>query len=105
MLGYFGKWNINIWWFWMLPPYSWLIMNMMWNLVLLTIGKRSKVADYYEKQERLLEGYTEMETMAENGYMPGSQTEVGCVQLDDFEWQLCGTKWENNFNFWVWVHK
>ena len=68
-------------------------------MVLLTIGKRSKVADYYEKQERLLEGYTEMETMAENGYMPGSQTEVGCVQLDDFEWQLCGTKWENNFNF------
>jgi len=54
-------------------------------LVLLTVGKRSKVADYYKKQGRLLEGYTEMETMAENGYMHGSLTEVGCVQLDDFE--------------------
>ena len=51
----------------------------MWNLVLLTIGKRSKVADYYEKQERLLEGYTEMETVAANDYMPGSLTEVGCL--------------------------
>ncbi|KAK7841139.1 metal tolerance protein 10 [Quercus suber] len=29
-------------------------------------GKRSKVADYYKKQERLLEVFTEMETMAEN---------------------------------------
>ncbi|KAK7850859.1 metal tolerance protein 10 [Quercus suber] len=28
--------------------------------------KRSKVADYYKKQERLLEVFTEMETMAEN---------------------------------------
>ncbi|KAM3684045.1 hypothetical protein ACB094_11G011800 [Castanea mollissima] len=43
--------------------------------------KRSKVADYYEKQERLLEGYTEMETMAENGYMPGSLTEGELQQL------------------------
>ena len=60
----------------------------MWNLLLLTAGKRSKVADYYKKQERLLEGFTEMENMAENGYMPGNLTEVGCVQLDDFEWQL-----------------
>ena len=60
----------------------------MRNLVLLTVGRRSKVSDYYKKQERLLEGFTEMETMAENGGMPGSLTEVGCVQLDDFEWQL-----------------
>jgi len=49
------------------------------------IGKRRKVSDYYKKQERLLEGFTEIETMAENGGMPGSLTEVGCVQLDDFE--------------------
>ena len=71
-----------------LPPYSLLVMNIMRNLVLLTVGRRSKVSDYYKKQERLLEGFTEMETMAENGGMPGSLTEVGCVQLDDFEWQL-----------------
>ena len=60
-------------------------MNIMRNLVLLTVGKRSKVADYYKKQGRLLEGFTEMETVAANGYVPGSLTEVGCVQLDDFE--------------------
>ena len=29
--------------------------------------------------------FTKMETMTENGYMPGNLTEVGCVQLDDFE--------------------
>ena len=68
-----------------LQPYSFVVMNIMRNLVLLTVGRRSKVADYYKKQERLLEGFTEMETMAENGYMPGNLTEVGCVQLDDFE--------------------
>ncbi|KAM4070801.1 hypothetical protein ACB094_11G011700 [Castanea mollissima] len=43
--------------------------------------KRSKVADYYKKQERLLEGFTEMETMAENGYMPGSLTEAEMQEL------------------------
>ncbi|KAM3684046.1 hypothetical protein ACB098_11G013600 [Castanea mollissima] len=43
--------------------------------------KRSKVADYYKKQERLLEGFTEMETMAENGCMPGSLTEDELQQL------------------------
>ncbi|XP_030966726.1 metal tolerance protein 9-like [Quercus lobata] len=37
--------------------------------------KRSKVADYYKKQGRLLEGFTEMETVAANGYVPGSLTE------------------------------
>ena len=57
----------------------------MRNLVLLTVEKRIKVSDYYKKPERLLEGFTEMETMAKNGGMPGSLTEVGCVQLDDFE--------------------
>jgi hypothetical protein len=49
------------------------------KLVLLTVGKRSKVADYYKKQERLREGFTEMEKMAEAGCMPGSLTEVGCL--------------------------
>nr|POF07408.1 metal tolerance protein 10 [Quercus suber] len=43
--------------------------------------KRSKVADYYKKQERLLEVFTEMETMAENGYMPGNLTEAEMQQL------------------------
>ena len=62
-------------------------MNIEHNviLVLLTAGNRNKVADYYEKQERLLEGFVEMETVTETGCMPGSLTEVGCVQLDDFE--------------------
>ncbi|KAM4080402.1 hypothetical protein ACJW30_11G013200 [Castanea mollissima] len=43
--------------------------------------RRSKVSDYYEKQERLLEGFTEMETMAENGGVPGSLTEDEMQQL------------------------
>lgn len=47
-----------------------------WKLVFLNAGKRCKVADYYKKQERLLEGFSEMETMAENGFAPGSLTEV-----------------------------
>ncbi|XP_030962075.1 metal tolerance protein 10-like [Quercus lobata] len=43
--------------------------------------KRRKVSDYYKKQERLLEGFTEIETMAENGGMPGSLTEDEMQQL------------------------
>ena len=48
------------------------------KLVLLTAGKRCKVADYYKKQERLLEGFNEMEAMTESGFAPGNLTEVGC---------------------------
>ncbi|KAK4594953.1 hypothetical protein RGQ29_018618 [Quercus rubra] len=47
--------------------------------------RRSKVSDYYKKQERLLEGFTEMETMAENGGMPGSLTEDEMQQLAESE--------------------
>ncbi|XP_030962205.1 metal tolerance protein 10-like [Quercus lobata] len=43
--------------------------------------KRRKVSDYYKKQERLLEGFTEIETMTENGGMPGSLTEDEMQQL------------------------
>nr|POF14386.1 metal tolerance protein 10 [Quercus suber] len=39
-------------------------------------SKRNKVADYYEKQERLLEGFVEMETVTETGCIPGSLTET-----------------------------
>uniref|UniRef100_A0A7N2LL88 Cation efflux protein cytoplasmic domain-containing protein n=1 Tax=Quercus lobata TaxID=97700 RepID=A0A7N2LL88_QUELO len=43
--------------------------------------KRNKVADYYAKQERLLEGFVEMETVTETGCMPGSLTEDEMQQL------------------------
>jgi hypothetical protein len=39
-------------------------------------GKQRKVAEYYKKQERLLEGFNEMETMHETGFFPGGLTEV-----------------------------
>ena len=38
------------------------------NVVVLTAGKQSEVADYYKKQERLLVEYTEMEAMSEIGF-------------------------------------
>ncbi|XP_059442919.1 metal tolerance protein 9-like isoform X2 [Corylus avellana] len=37
--------------------------------------KPTKVAEYYRKQEKLLEGFNEMETMDEAGGFPGSLTE------------------------------
>ena len=42
------------------------------------LGKQRKVAEYYKKQERLLEGFNEMDTMTETGLFPGSLTEVDC---------------------------
>ncbi|XP_059441617.1 metal tolerance protein 10-like [Corylus avellana] len=49
--------------------------------LLRTTRKRSKIADYYKKQERLIEGYNEMETMIETGCLPGSLTEDEVKQL------------------------
>ncbi|KAL2331006.1 hypothetical protein Fmac_018587 [Flemingia macrophylla] len=43
--------------------------------------KQRKVAEYYKKQERLLEGFSEMETMAESGGFPGALTEDEMKQL------------------------
>jgi len=34
------------------------------------------VAEYYRQQKRLLEGYTQMESITETGGFPGALTEV-----------------------------
>ena len=88
MFGSFGKRNINIWELFDAFIHlliHLLVMNIEHNmiLVLLTSEERNKVADYYEKQERLLEGFVEMETITETGCMPGSLTEVGRVHQDN----------------------
>lgn len=46
-----------------------------------TRGKQGKVAEYYKKQERLLEGFNEMENINETGCFPGSLTEDEMKQL------------------------
>ncbi|KAJ8445765.1 hypothetical protein Cgig2_026092 [Carnegiea gigantea] len=46
-----------------------------------TRGKHGKVAEYYKKQERLLEGFNEMESINETGCFPGSLTEDEMKQL------------------------
>lgn len=43
--------------------------------------KQRKVDEYYKKQERLLEGFTEMETMHETGFFPGGLSEDEMKQL------------------------
>ncbi|CAJ1978385.1 unnamed protein product [Sphenostylis stenocarpa] len=43
--------------------------------------KQSKVAEYYKKQERLLEGYNDMDAMTATGYFPGSLTQDELKQL------------------------
>ncbi|KAH7860987.1 hypothetical protein Vadar_020293 [Vaccinium darrowii] len=47
--------------------------------------KQSKIAEYYEKQERLVEGFNEMETMNESSCFPGSLTEDERKQLAKHE--------------------
>ena len=56
-------------------------MNVMWKLYSLAVGKQRKVDDYYKKQKRLLEGFTEIDTMIETGCAPGNLTEVGYSAL------------------------
>ncbi|KAL2895579.1 Metal tolerance protein 10 [Bienertia sinuspersici] len=43
--------------------------------------KQGKVDEYYKKQERLLEGFNEMESVTETGFFPGSLTEDEVKQL------------------------
>ncbi|KAM1004088.1 hypothetical protein ACFX2C_004325 [Malus domestica] len=43
--------------------------------------KEYKVEEYYKQQERLLEGFSEMETMTEEGWLPASLTEDQMKQL------------------------
>ncbi|XP_057948866.1 metal tolerance protein 9-like [Malania oleifera] len=56
------------------PPFSFLRL-------LRTQRKQCKIAEYYKKQERLLEGFNEMETVNEMGCLPESQTEDEMKQL------------------------
>ncbi|CAL5392157.1 unnamed protein product [Camellia sinensis] len=46
-----------------------------------TPRKQGKIAEYYKKQEILLEGFTEMETMNESGCLAGNPTEDEMKQL------------------------
>ncbi|GAB2226987.1 hypothetical protein Droror1_Dr00008786 [Drosera rotundifolia] len=45
------------------------------------LGKQRRVAEYYKKQEKLLEGFYEMESMIESRCFPGSLTEDEIKQL------------------------
>ena len=52
-------------------------------------GKQKQVAEYYKKQEKLLEGFNEVDAFTELGVLPGSLTEVwafNCyfMETDDF---------------------
>ncbi|GAA0171658.1 transporter [Lithospermum erythrorhizon] len=46
-----------------------------------TPRKQGKIADYYRKQERLVEGYTEMDSMNESSCLPGGLTQDEMDQL------------------------
>ncbi|WVY99593.1 hypothetical protein V8G54_025663 [Vigna mungo] len=56
-----------------------ILPNLSVNLCV--SGKTRKVAEYYKQQERLLEGFTEMETMTETGGFPGALSEDEMKQL------------------------
>lgn len=43
--------------------------------------KQGRIAEYYKQQERLLEGFNEMETINESGCLPGTLTEDEMEQL------------------------
>ncbi|KAK2448448.1 Cation efflux family protein [Trifolium repens] len=55
--------------------------SFSFNALLRKPRKQRKVADYYKKQERLLEGFNEIETMHETCFFPGGLTEDEMKQL------------------------
>lgn len=54
-----------------------LVLESFWSFFI--SEKQRKVAEYYKQQERLLEGYNDMDTMTETGLFPGSLTEVDYI--------------------------
>ncbi|KAL5811518.1 hypothetical protein ACOSQ4_028086 [Xanthoceras sorbifolium] len=46
-----------------------------------TLRRQRKIADYYKRQVKLLEGYNEVDTFTELGVLPGSLTEEEMKQL------------------------
>ncbi|KAL0867368.1 hypothetical protein Bca101_046486 [Brassica carinata] len=46
-----------------------------------TPKKERKVSEYYKKQEKLLEGFSEMETINETGFVSGAPTEEELKKL------------------------
>ncbi|RVW37852.1 Metal tolerance protein 10 [Vitis vinifera] len=59
------------------PPFS--LKGLLHHM---TPRKKGKVAEYYKKQERLLEAYNEMETINSMGCLPGRLTEDELKQLE-----------------------
>ena len=50
--------------------------------------KERKVSEYYKKQEKLLEGFNEMETINETGFVSGAPSEVSTL-LESLSLSLC----------------
>ncbi|KAK6934745.1 Cation efflux protein, cytoplasmic domain [Dillenia turbinata] len=75
------SWRLNIDEFRLPQPQSSNHPPRQFCAFLRTRRKQGKIAEYYKKQERLLEGYNEMQTMTESGCLPGIITEDEVKQL------------------------
>jgi hypothetical protein len=51
-------------------------------------GAEKGIDEYYRQQEEMLEGFEEMDTIAERGYMP-STTQVSWEQCVSLSWMIC----------------
>uniref|UniRef100_A0A7C9DAL9 Uncharacterized protein n=1 Tax=Opuntia streptacantha TaxID=393608 RepID=A0A7C9DAL9_OPUST len=74
-----GSWRLNLTEFRL--PDSRPSSTFSFTRFLRTRWKQGKVAEYYKKQEMLLEGFNEMESINESGCFPGSLTEDEMKQL------------------------
>ncbi|KAI8010416.1 Metal tolerance protein 10 [Camellia lanceoleosa] len=63
------------------PPSDHHLLHHRFRRLLRYPRKQGKIAEYYKKQEILLEGFTEMETMNESGCLAGNPTEDEMKQL------------------------
>ncbi|CAI9087988.1 OLC1v1022207C1 [Oldenlandia corymbosa var. corymbosa] len=75
-----SSWRLNIEQF-RLPPQETDTKHHRYHPRRLCHHKDGKIAEYYKKQERLLEGFNEMETIHESGCLPGNLSEDELKQL------------------------
>lgn len=53
-----------------------VVISLLFHVNMICSGKQKLLADYYKKQEKLLEGFNEVDAFTELGVLPGTLTEV-----------------------------
>lgn len=58
--------------------HKYMIFKNFSGLCLMALGPEDNVAEYYQHQVEMLEGFNEMDALAERGFIPGMSKVILC---------------------------